>query len=354
MSAPRPSSVPDPCYWQPVRPVERSELEEHIENVVHKALEEMHDDLREDQRVEEDVTMNETEKLRLALKYKYKYKYKYEVKKHQDRSTPLLGDSWDLDPAITQGGQGTGFDDSVSIVQDTSMDPEETEQEAPVVDIKIPADEFTLNTLVATARTVKQELDRVWAMMGPPDGASSLSQKELREVMRQQRQDLLPREKAIKKLHVHLKTLIQVVKDCQSEESTNDDGVNNLDTENEDVKVARGNRRVQKALEEENIVMVTQDTLTHQKGEEPFVIRLRHALKLPTDPESVKCKCMDSKGRLKSDNGEAADGPEGPGWNKSVFLDKEGKYPAAHTSGKPCGFREFRADPWYRQRARYG
>ncbi len=42
--------------------------------------------------------MNETEKLRLALKYKYKYKYKYEVKKHQDRSTPLLGDSWDIDP----------------------------------------------------------------------------------------------------------------------------------------------------------------------------------------------------------------------------------------------------------------
>lgn len=79
--------------------------------------------------------MNETEKLRLALKYKYKYKYKYEVKKHQDRSTPLLGDSWDLDPvsaasekcqwlssvlawqAITQGGMGTGFDDSVALGQ---------------------------------------------------------------------------------------------------------------------------------------------------------------------------------------------------------------------------------------------
>lgn len=42
------------------------------------------------------------------------------------------------------------------------------------------------------------------------------------------------------------------------------------------------------------------------------------------------------------------------GWNKSVFLDKEGKYPAAHTSGKPCGFREFRADPWYRAKNRYG
>lgn len=199
------------------------------------------------------------------------------------------------------------------------MSSEEMAEEPPVLDIKIPADEFTLTTLVETARLCKQELDRVWVMMGPPEGSNTLSQKELRQAMREQRQSLLPQEKAIKKLHVHLKALIQVVKDCQSEEAAADEGVSNLDTENEDVKMARGNKRVQKALQEENIVMVTQDTLTHQKGEEPFVIRLRHALKLPTDKDSVLCKCLDSKGRLKSDNAEA-ESAEGPGRHKDCFI----------------------------------
>jgi hypothetical protein len=80
--------------------MERSDLEKSIQDVVEEGLEAMHASLEEDQRLQEDVTMHETDKLRLELKYKYKYKYKYEVRKHQDRSTPLLGDSWDLDPAL--------------------------------------------------------------------------------------------------------------------------------------------------------------------------------------------------------------------------------------------------------------
>merc|ERR1711981_682585 len=152
----------------PVRPTERSDLETNIQDVVEREMELMFEELKDEERIQEDVTMNEMELLRLKLKYKYKYKYKYEVKKRQDRSTPLLGDSWDLDPAITQGGMGTGFDDSVALGQDSAMSSEEMAEEPPVLDIKIPADEFTLTTLVETARLCKQELDRVWVMMGPP------------------------------------------------------------------------------------------------------------------------------------------------------------------------------------------
>merc|ERR1711865_1128578 len=71
----------------PVRPTERAELE--------------------DESLEDDTAMNEVQLMRLKLKYKYKYKYKYEVKKRQDRSTPLLGDSWDLDPALKQSDFGS-------------------------------------------------------------------------------------------------------------------------------------------------------------------------------------------------------------------------------------------------------
>merc|ERR1712166_1407727 len=128
----------------PVRPVERSDLEQSIVNVVEKELEAMHEGLREDQRVQEDVTMNETERLRLALKYKYKYKYKYEVKKSQDRSTPLLGDSWDLDPAL-RALKMSEFQ-GVGTIQEEAPQ-EEPEEQSPVpqlFEFRVSGDEFTL------------------------------------------------------------------------------------------------------------------------------------------------------------------------------------------------------------------
>merc|ERR1712195_398252 len=84
----------------PVRPTERAELEDEIKKEVDDQMDQMFAELKEDERLEDDTAMNEVQLMRLKLKYKYKYKYKYEVTKSQDRSTPLLGDSWDLDPAL--------------------------------------------------------------------------------------------------------------------------------------------------------------------------------------------------------------------------------------------------------------
>merc|ERR1712195_185821 len=88
----------------PVRPTERAELEDEIKKEVDDQMDQMFAELKEDERLEDDTAMNEVQLMRLKLKYKYKYKY--EVKKRQDRSTPLLGDSWDPGPALKPTDSG--------------------------------------------------------------------------------------------------------------------------------------------------------------------------------------------------------------------------------------------------------
>merc|ERR1712195_435717 len=306
----------------PVRPVERSDLEQSIVNVVEKELEAMHEGLREDQRVQEDVTMNETEKLRLALKYKYKYKYKYEVTKSQDRSTPLLGDSWDLDPALQAL--------KMSEFQGSDSQPQE---------------DFTLDEASNLFRSCKMELDAIWKqMVTPPPQAASLSKRDLRETMREQRQALLPQEKSAKKMCDHLKGLIRVFQDAQKADLSASAGDNNnaqtlQGTETSEEKLHRGNERVQTALKDLNVHMITHGSLLHETGEEASLVKqLRHELRMgaannsePSSPETEK-----------------------QGWNKSVFADKKGRHAASSTSSKRCGFREYKADPWARSMKRYG
>merc|ERR1712166_1323656 len=361
----------------PVRPVERSDLEQSIVNVVEKELEAMHEGLREDQRVQEDVTMNETEKLRLALKYKYKYKYKYEVTKSQDRSTPLLGDSWDLDPALqalkmsefqgsdSQPQEDFTLDEASNLFRSCKMeldaiwkqmvtpppqaaslskrDLQETMREqrqallpqeksakkmcdhlkglirvfqdaqkdkpgsdepssAQSFSFRLSTDDFTLDAAEDLFKACKRELDTIWRkMVTPPPQAASLSKRDLRETMREQRQALLPQEKSAKKTCDHLKGLIRVFQDAQKADLSASAGDNNnaqtlQGTETSEEKLHRGNERVQTALKDLNVHMITHESLLHETGEEASLVKqLRHELRMgaatnsePSSPETEK------------------------------------------------------------------
>jgi len=287
--------------------------------------------------------MNETERLRLALKYKYKYKYKYEVKKSQDRSTPLLGDSWDLDPAL-RALKMSEFQ-GVGTIQEEAPQ-EEPEEQSPVpqsFEFRVSGDEFTLERAEDLFKGCKRELDIIWRhMVTPPAQAASLSKRDLREMMREQRQALLPQEKSAKKMCDHLKGLIRVFQDAQKADLSGSHG-DNVQTlqgnETSEEKVHRGNERVQTALKDLNVHMISHQSLLNESGENASLVKqLRHELGMgsvqdsePSSPEAEK-----------------------QGWNKSVFADKKGKHAASSTSSKRCGFREYKADPWARSMKRYG
>merc|ERR1711865_1135540 len=59
---------------------------------------------------------------------------------------------------------------------------------------------------------------------------------------------------------------------------------------------------------------------------------------------------------IKSDDIKEAgegDSEKPAGWNKSIFVEKKGRHAQAANT-KKAGFREFKADPWYRKMSRYG
>jgi hypothetical protein len=201
----------------------------------------------------------------------------------------------------------------------------------------IAADEFTLERVTETLKECKKVLDNVWTSMAiPPPHANGLSKKELREAMRQQRQELLPQEKATKKLCDQLQGLVGVLKDAQQIDQGDGDTVSNMHgTESAEQKEFRGNDRVQKALQDINHQVVSDETLVDPAADD-LVRQLRHALELgePVNDETEEKR----------------------GWNKSVFVDKKGKYEAPANT-KRSGWREFKADPWYRAmkpNGRYG
>eukprot|EP00656_Telonema_subtile_P036840 TRINITY_DN408_c0_g1_i6.p1 TRINITY_DN408_c0_g1~~TRINITY_DN408_c0_g1_i6.p1 ORF type:complete len:254 (-),score=67.03 TRINITY_DN408_c0_g1_i6:171-932(-) len=238
-------------------------------------------------------------------------RYKYEVKKHQDRSTPLLGDSWDIDPAL-KGSSGivssdlrsdTGFASS----QTASLHEDDLVQAdaPPLCQFRISADELTLEQAEDTYKQCKKVLDQIWTQMSAPP-AAVMSKKELRETMREQRQNLLPQEKSTKRLCDQLKELVRLFQDAQKGESDDADNVQAMQgTESQEQKVFRGNDRVRKALADIPVHVITEETLL-DTVDVPLVTQLKHAL-----GQSSK---------------DAAPSPESEkqGWNRSTFVDKRG------------------------------
>merc|ERR1711865_1274260 len=191
----------------PVRPTERSDLETNIQ----------------------DVTMNEMELLRLKLKYKYKYKYKYEVKKSQDRSTPLLGDSWDLDPALKDSGVSAIA--GGASYQEPAPEPESEDELELEFGFCIPSEFVTQDEVEKVEKEGKKHLDEVWTKMAvPPLETTTMDKKQLRELLRENRQALLPQERALKELLRLLRDLSSVLKEAQKS-SQNADGVQELTTQ---------------------------------------------------------------------------------------------------------------------------
>jgi hypothetical protein len=300
-------------------------------------MELMFEELKDEERIQEDVTMNEMELLRLKLKYKYKYKYKYEVKKRQDRSTPLLGDSWDLDPALKQSELGAypqpiaGGASYQEAGPDGATENEEPDHE---FDFNITSEQLTQDLVLDAIRGCKKSLDEVWTQMAvPPLQTSSNDKKELREKMRENRQNLLPQERALKALGKLLKDLVQVIKEAQKEHNcTADDGPTGLTTHQQngtDTKAGEG--KVQQALSDLAVRDVNTQSLTKK-----LIKDLRQQLELSEKPEE-----------------EEAGPTEEMDWNKSIFVEKRGRHVQA-TNTKKAGFREFKADPWYRKLSRYG
>eukprot|EP00658_Telonema_sp_P-2_P056780 TRINITY_DN4522_c0_g1_i6.p1 TRINITY_DN4522_c0_g1~~TRINITY_DN4522_c0_g1_i6.p1 ORF type:complete len:229 (-),score=79.52 TRINITY_DN4522_c0_g1_i6:235-921(-) len=207
----------------------------------------------------------------------------------------------------------------------------------------ISSEEVTLERVTDTLKECKKVLDDIWTQMAvPPPEASSMSKKQAREAMRQQRQTLLPSEKSTKKLYDELKGLQGVLIDAQKLDQNQEDNVRDMHgTETEELKLARGNQRVQKALNDVPIAAVTEQTLL-APVDEPLNKQLRHILQL---------------GASSGKQSAAKDGEDGDsekqGWNRSVFIDKQGKYEAPSNT-KRCGFREFKADPWYRSMKPHG
>jgi len=312
----------------PVRPTERSDLETNIQDVVEREMEQMFEELKEEDRIQEDVTMNEMELLRLKLKYKYKYKYKYEVKKSQDRSTPLLGDSWDLDPALKDSGVSAIA--GGASYQEPAPEPESEDELELEFGFCIPSEFVTQDEVEKVEKEGKKHLDEVWTKMAvPPLETTTMDKKQLRELLRENRQALLPQERALKELLRLLRDLSSVLKEAQKS-SQNADGVQELTTQHQKADPAVGNEKVQKALADLGEKHVSDVTLTAK-----LIRALRHHL-------GIKQKAQEESGASES-----------PGWNKSVFVEKKGRHVQA-TNTKKAGFREFKADPWFRKMSRYG
>merc|ERR1711865_602868 len=277
-------------------------------------------------RIQEDVTMNEMELLRLKLKYKYKYKY--EVKKSQDRSTPLLGDSWDLDPALKDSGVSGAIAGGASY-QEPAPEPESEDELVLEFGFKIPSEKVTQEEVEKVEKEGKKHLGEVWTKMAAPPQTTTMDKKQLRELSRENRQALLPQERALKELLRLLRDLSSVLKEAQKS-SQSSDGVQELTTHHQKADPAVGNEKVQKALADLGEKHVSDVTLTAK-----LIRALRHHL-------GIKQKAQEESGASES-----------PGWNKSVFVEKKGRHVQA-TNTKKAGFREFKADPWFRKMSRYG
>jgi len=318
----------------PVRPTERAELEDEIKKEVDDQMDQMFAELKEDERLEDDTAMNEVQLMRLKLKYKYKYKYKYEVKKRQDRSTPLLGDSWDLDPALKQSDFGSHSQSAGGAgAREAEEDCDEEEEPEHTFDFTINSDQIDVDCLKETICAGKKVLDTCWqAMAVPPLDSPNMDKKQLREATRENRQVLLPQEKKIKGLLQLLKDLVQITVLAQKEDH-GAGGEQSLPTGQTKADPNVGNEKVRKALESLGCHVVDSYSLT-----KALIKSLMHDLNIKSD---------DIKEAGEGDSEKPA------GWNKSIFVEKKGRHAQAANT-KKAGFREFKADPWYRKMSRYG
>ena len=192
-----------------------------------------------------------------------------------------------------------------------------------------------------------------------------MDKKQLREATRENRQVLLPQvlhlqallqltilvqEKKMKGLLQLLKDLVQITVLAQKEGPHGAEGEQSLPTGQTKSGSADapataavltgfcadpnvGNEKVRKALESLGCNVVDQYTLTKQ-----LIKSLMHDLNIKAD---------DMKEASEGDSGKPA------GWNKSIFVEKKGRHAQAANT-KKAGFREFKADPWYRAMSRYG
>jgi len=246
----------------PVRPTERDDLERNISQLVTDEYEAMCEELREEDRIQEGEMMNDMELNRLKLKYKYKYKYKYEVKRSQDRSTPLLGDSWDLDPALASGELYSGADSAAPATQDLAGEEEAAEPQPPY-SLSVRSEQVTQGILQERLGECRKALDALWTQMaGPPPNANTMDTKQLRMAMRESRQSLLPVEHSLKELLTQMKALDRVFKEAQKDTSPMKDDLPH--TAHTDPN--RGNDKVQKALANLNQPVLNNSTLTAKRS----------------------------------------------------------------------------------------
>merc|ERR1711934_1157807 len=127
-----------------------------------------------------------------------------------------------------------------------------------------------------------------------------------------------------------------------------------LNSESEEDATKRANSQVQKALTDMNKVIITRETLGYpylqtRPGSEALVVALRQQLAL-AQPRGSEGEgwFQPASSPEKEDKSNKWEGKDlGPGWNKSIFVEKKGKNTLG-TSTKASGWKEYKADPWYR------
>jgi len=312
-------------------PGAKDALEDTLTEMVGDSLDALYADMRDDeismQQYAEEI--GPTELLRLNIKNKYRYKFKYRSARdprYFDGETP--GGHQKNSPLQSLQFDSNSFNAGY-------MSSQKEKEKAPKAkhNFCIAAEDVTEESVRRARDKMKRELDTTWKKMA---GAST------REESCQLQEKYMPVARRLKKLVAGLEDLLQLMADLYKrsfdEASRRDTRLGASLSDKKAAGETESKAKLMKALNELGTDEVTSQNLLHTTRHYNLVQDLRKYF------GATSSSVSNSDNKL----GFAGEGE----WNKSILVCKEqvggGKFGAA--TGKT--FKEFRADPWERKKAK--
>jgi len=342
--------------------VQREELEETLNDIVDLAMNDMKRSLEREESMAAAEPQDAAELLRLKMKYKYKYKYKYRTQ--HDMEEELVDDIWGIQ-TMEASELETGA------VEDPMADPNAT------MEFAFGPDNLTLKDVQEKRKEAKFELNITWRNLAAPPKADDepglASPGASRLAMSEQRDELMPVARWLKKLVARLDELIVTMTEVNDVEmkklrsaSRGMQSAPLAKEEQEQVAADETQQKIQDALVALDETEINQNNLMHTTKVYNVVNSLRKKLNMkplgakteeeneePVDPKMLPVHASNDPYLMDGDwnksilcsEGDWQDPCPSPAKTRQAYEDKR-----KATIGKQNKtFKEYRADPWERQ-----